>query len=256
MNNRLVCSCMLLLAAGAAHAGGDASSYELGGGVAYVPRYAGSKDYHAAPQLIGSARFSNGFFIDLSDGVGYQATLGEHWSLTGSVGVDPGRTQRNDSFRPGSRSLQGMGDIKATATGGLGVVYAFDRGDVSLSASHALGGHDYGSAAHVQARFTVWQPGNDSVDVTAAAHYGNREYNQTYFGVTERQSERSSFAPFKGRGGVYAATAGASWTHPMGDHWISRVAVGITRYANAVKDSPIVQKDNAYNVGYYLTYHF
>lgn len=132
-------------------------------------------------------------------GVGYQATFGEHWSLTGSVGVEPGRTQRNDSFRPGSRSLQGMGDIKATATGGLA---SSMRSTAATYRSARAMRWVVTTMARRRTCRRVSRCGSlaTTVDVTAAAHYGSREYNQTYFGVTELQSERSGFA--RSRGGA------------------------------------------------------
>jgi outer membrane protein len=256
MKKSVVSLSALMFAAGLAQAAPSETSYVVGGGFSYLPRYAGSKDYRVAPQLLASAHFSNGFFADLAQGVGYEATVGQHWVFTASAGFDPGRKDKNDTIRPGSDYLAGMGDIKQSATGNLGATYRFsDIGDVSVVASKALG-QSYGATVHVQGRLEVWQTDRDGIELGGSVDLGNRDYAQTYFGVTPAQSRASRFTPFAGRGGIYAIEASVAWTHALGAHWSSRLTVGSTHYTSAVDDSPLIQKSNAVGGAYALVYHF
>lgn len=256
MKNSVLSLSALIFFAGIAQAAPSETSYLIGGGFSYLPRYAGSKDYRAAPQLVASAHFSNGFFADLAQGVGYEATLGRHWVLTASAGFDPGRKDKDDAIRPGSDFLQGMGDIKQSAVGNVGVTYRFGEvADVSLVASKALG-QSYGATMHLQGRWTAWQAERDSIELAGSVDAGNRDYTQTYFGVTPEQSRSSRFMPFAERGGIYAVQASVAWTHALGTHWSSRLTVGSTHYTNAVNDSPLMQKENAIGGAYALVYRF
>jgi outer membrane scaffolding protein for murein synthesis (MipA/OmpV family) len=256
MKKPVISLATLMLFAGIAQANPADTSYLVGGGFSYLPRYAGSKDYRVAPQLVASAHFSNGFFADLAQGVGYEITLGQHWVFTGSAGFDPGRKDQNDAIRPGSDFLKGMGDIRQSAVGNVGATYRFSEiADVSVVASKALG-HSYGATLHLQGRLAVWQADHDSIELTGSVDIANRDYTQTYFGVTQEQSRASRFAPFVGRGGIYAEQAGVSWTHALGTHWSSRLTLGGTHYAKAVSDSPVVQKANAVGGAYALVYQF
>ncbi|MGC1549012.1 MAG: MipA/OmpV family protein [Rhodanobacter sp.] len=245
-----------------AHADADSTSSfstestYLGGGVAYVPRYAGSKEYRAAGVFDASAMFKNGIFVDGTQGVGYRFKFSDQFYATAAVGMDPGRTDKNDFARPGADFLKGMGDIKAAALASIGMGFRFnDRSDVSLMASKAVG-HAYGTTLHVMGHVVAWKGDNDSIDLNGAVHYGNGDYNQTYFGVSTVQSQRTGFAHFTPGSGIYAVTASATWTHQLSAHWITRVSAGATRYMHSVVDSPVVQDKLGYIVGSSIDYRF
>lgn len=256
MKTTVLSVALLACVAGSASASPDETAYNIGGGLSYAPRYAGSKDDRVAPQLVGSAHFNNGIFVDLAQGVGYEAPLGQHWVVTTSVGFDPGRQDKDDAIRPGSDFLKGMGDIHQAALGNLGVTYRFgDAGDISVIASKALG-HSYGATVHLQGRWVGWQRDHDSIEVAGSLDYGNRDYTQTYFGVTAKQAVRSRFTPFEGRAGLYAEQASVAWTHAWGPHLSSRLSVGATHYASTATNSPLVQKTNALGGAYAMVYRF
>lgn len=250
----------IALIAPAVHAqdadGAKPPSY-VGGGVAYLPRYAGSKEYRASPLADASFTFRNGFFIDGMQGVGFRFRLTDSFFITTSAGMDPGRKDQDDVARPGSDFLKGMGDIKPSvlANVGLGVKLG-QRADIGLIASKAVNHADYGMSYHLTGHVVAWTGERDSIDLNAALHYGNDAYNQTYFGVTARQAANTRFQAFSPGAGLHAATAGVTWTHRFGEHWMTRVTAEGTRYLKDVANSPIVQEKTGYLAGVSVDYRF
>lgn len=249
--------------AGTAHAATESTSrfddmsFYVGGGAAYVPRYPGSKEYRAAPLLNASVLFKNGFFIDANQGAGYQLKFTDKFYGIAALGLDPGRTDKDDIARPGGDHLRGMGNIKSTALVNAGVGYNFsERASVIVQLSQPVGHAGYGTTAHLAGHVTAWKGEQDGIDLDAAVHYGNADYNGTWFGVTAAQSQRSGFARYAPGAGIYAADANVTWSHQFNKHWFSRLTGGATRYMQDVAKSPLVEKRTGYIVAASINYRF
>ncbi|MBT2116203.1 MipA/OmpV family protein [Dyella sp. LX-66] len=264
MKNRSIAFATLLAAlSGAAHAQTEptsrfaSESAYVGGGAAYAPRYAGSKDYRPTPLVEASVLFKNGIFADTAQGVGYRLKFTESFYATAALGLDPGRKDKDDVARPGSDYLHGMGDIKATALANVGVGYRFgDRADLAVLVSKPLGHTEYGMSAHLIGHVVAWRGDRDSIDLSGTLDAGNRDYNQTYFGVSTAQAASSRFAAFRPGNGLYAASASATWTHQFNAHWFTRASLGATRYLRDAGRSPIVQERTNYLAAVSLAYRF
>lgn len=229
----------------------------VGGGAAYAPRYAGSKEYRPMPLIEASVLFKNGIFADTRQGVGYRLKFSERFYATAALGMDPGRKDKDDVARPGADYLRGMGEIKATALANVGLGYRFgDRADLAVLASKPLGHAEYGMGAHLVGHVVAWRGGRDSIDLNGALDAGNRHYNQTHFGVSAAQAARSRLAAFKPGSGLYAASASATWTHQFNPHWFTRASLAATRYLRDAGRSPIVQERTNYVAALSLAYRF
>jgi len=235
----------------------NAAAAYVGGGVAYLPRYAGSKEYRVTPLVDASFNFRNGFFIDGMQGAGFRFRLTDAFFVTTSAGLDPGRKDQDDVARPGSDILKGMGDIKPSALVNVGFgVKLGQRADIGLMASKSMNHADYGMSYHLTGHVLAWRGVNDSIDLNAALHYGDDKYNQTYFGVTAAQAANTHFHKFLPGAGLNAAAAGVTWTHRFGEHWMTRLGAEGVRYLKDVADSPIVQKKMGYLVSASVDYRF
>lgn len=235
----------------------SASASYVGGGVAYLPRYAGSKEYRVTPLVDASFTFRNGFFIDGTQGAGFRFRLTDHFFVTTSAGMDPGRKDQDDVARPGSDLLKGMGDIKPSVLVNVGLgVKIGQRADIGLMASKPVNHADYGMSYHLTGHVLAWRGVNDSIDLDAALHYGNDKYNQTYFGVTAMQAANTHFQKYSPGAGLNAASAGVAWTHHFGEHWMTRLSASGVRYLKDVADSPIVQKKTGYLASASVDYRF
>lgn len=235
---------------------GSQASY-IGGGVAYLPRYAGSKEYRVTPLVDAAFTFRNGFYVDGAQGVGFRFRLTDHFFVFTSAGMDPGRRDQDDVVRPGSDVLKGMGDIKASVLANVGFgVKLGQRADVAVMASKPVNHADYGMSYHLTGHVLAWRGENDSIDLDAALHYGNDKYNQTYFGVTATQASNTHFQRYSPGSGLNAAAAGIAWTHHFGEHWMTRLSASGVRYLKDVADSPIVQKKTGYLATASIDYRF
>ncbi len=254
--SHLVLALTLITPAAHAQDANGGASY-VGGGVAYLPRYAGSKEYRVAPLVDASFTFRNGFFIDGAQGAGFRFHLTDHFFATTSAGLDPGRRDQDDGARPGSDVLKGMGDIKPSVLVNLGLgVKIGQRADVGFMVSKSMNHADYGMSYHLTGHVLAWSGARDSIDLNAALHYGDDKYNQTYFGVTAMQAANTHFQRFSPGAGLNAAAAGVSWTHRFGEHWMTRVSADGVRYLKDVADSPVVQKKTGYLASASIDYRF
>lgn len=97
---------------------GDRTEVIVGIGAAYIPHYLGAKNTRVIPLPTFSV-YRGIFFIDTVRGAGaeYQTDGGFYSSL--ALGYDPGRTENNSDWRPGSKRLQGMGEVKGATTANL-----------------------------------------------------------------------------------------------------------------------------------------
>lgn len=235
----------------------DGTSFYLAGGAAYVPRYPGSKEYRAAPLFNASVLFKNGFFIDGNQGAGYQLKFTDNFYGIAALGLDPGRADKNDVARPGGDHLRGLGNIKSTALVNAGVGYNFsERASVVVELSQPVGHVGYGTTAHLAGHVTAWQGQRDGIDLDAAVHYGNADYNRTWFGITPVQSRRTRFASYDPGAGIYAVDASVTWSHQFNAHWFTRVTGGATRYMRDVANSPLVEARTGYIAAASLNYRF
>ncbi|PMQ04484.1 hypothetical protein DyAD56_14580 [Dyella sp. AD56] len=235
----------------------NVSTSYVGGGVAYLPRYAGSNEYRVTPLVDASFTFHNGFFIDGTQGAGFRFRLTDYLFVTTSAGMDPGRKDQDDVARPGSDFLKGMGDIKPSVLANVGFgVKIGQRADIGLIASKSMNHADYGMSYHLTGHVLAWSGARDSIDLNAALHYGNDKYNQTYFGVTSVQAANTHFQRFLPGAGLNAAAAGVTWTHRFGEHWMTRFSAEGAHYLKDVADSPIVQKRTGYLASASVDYRF
>jgi len=92
----------------------DTTAVSVGLGVAYMPRYAGSDEHVVAALPVLTVTTPWGGFIDGVQGIGYRHRLGDTFFASAALSYDPGRTDANEKFKPGSNQLKGMGDIKAS----------------------------------------------------------------------------------------------------------------------------------------------
>ncbi|MBN6151859.1 MipA/OmpV family protein [Xanthomonas sp. AmX2] len=237
------------LAANAADA--DASGFRLFGrqtdlsvgvGTVVAPRYFGSKDDRAQPVPVLAAR-SGVVFFDTVRGLGVQIQTDGGFYASQSFGYDLGRLDRNSSWRPGSNTLAGMGDVPGSVTSRTMIAQQFNQylmlnAEAEVTLKDGARRNNYRAGA----KLTLLQNDRDTVTMDLDAHGGDHRYNQAYFGVTQAQSARSRFATYSAGSGFYAYSVGANWDHALSKHWSSSLTVVGTRYIDNADGSPIVQR--------------
>lgn len=208
-------------------------SFDGGIGATFGPDYMGADDYGTSPWII----LRNG---QINDATGEKQGLSILPSLDYHGKRDVG--DHDD--------LTGMDDI--SAAGELGVRLNYVMGGVTGygAVRKGLGGH-HGVTGELGARFRN-QP-QDKLTLTTAAElrFGNGEFTDTYFGVSEGESLSSGYAPYDAGGGIYAARLSVEARYEFLPDTLLMGRFTYSRLLGDAADSPIVHERNqpAFSIG-------
>lgn len=238
-----------------AHAGNE-YALSLGGGMA--PRYQGSNQYRGVVAPSFSAVFSNGLFISTMDGAGYRYTSpsgGEFASA--AIAYSGGRKDSDNFLWQGSDYLKGMGNVPGAAIVQLRAGMRDKEGlELSVTVDAPITHVSRGFAGRVDLAVPVFHAGKNDVVLTGSVHAATGRYMQTFYGVTDAQSETTGFRSYSLTGGVHSASLSAVWTHAVSRHWSILATAGVSRLLGRYGDSPIVQTRNNYHGGTCVRYQF
>ncbi|WP_432721441.1 MipA/OmpV family protein [Jeongeupia wiesaeckerbachi] len=223
------------------------SEYTIGGGIAYGPKFAGSKDYGIAPYFNLHMLTPQGIYIDPLQGIGWQTPLGERFVLSLGVGYDFGRAESDKGLGAGSDRLKGMGDVKGSVLGTTSLGFMITPAtQLSVSLAQALSNSDRGLSWDVSLGHAFELSEADTIGVAGAVHLGDGKYNQTYFGVTQAQSKTSRFKAYEAGSGINSYSFTVNWTHKWTKHWNTDVMAGVTQFAGDVANSPLLDTKTNY----------
>lgn len=132
-------------------------------------------------------------FFDTFRGIGYHLQNDAGLYVEHSLGVNPGRSDRNSGWREGSDKLKGMGKIDPSVNTTLTVGWALTpwlqlEGAATLPLSDSQGGQ-YRTALTV----IPFQSSRDTLVVQSAALFGDARYMNRFYGVNREQSARWLF---------------------------------------------------------------
>jgi len=235
------------LLAGADTALADDWEYRLKAGVANAPRYSGSDERRTAP-LLGAAIVSPwGIFLDTDKGLGW-GYEGNALSFSAYLGASSSRKDKNESLHAGSRRLKGMGEIKSRAQ--LGVSASYNLGGVIVGATleHALKEDDHKDSGkaftHLELSVgtNLYDGRYGSIDASLNSHFGDRNYLQTWYGVTTGQAAQSRFKAYKAGAGNISNGMNLTWSVPISEHTQFSTLLDVQYLANEAGKSPIVEQ--------------
>jgi len=231
------------------------SSFTLGVGVQNAPRYSGSDKRHTEIAPVLQAR-DGAFFLDGMKGIGYDLQSDNGLYLEHTLGYSLGRTDKDSGWRDGSKELKGMGNIKATmntsvVVGWQATSWFSVEGKATLPLTDGQGGQ-------YQASFTVlpWQDETDTVALQSAALFGDSRYVQTFYGVNEKQSERSGYKRYQPDCGFYGINTELTWSHQFTPHWATALIGGYTWLDDHAADSPLVHRRDQTTLSAAVLYNF
>lgn len=199
-------------------------SADVGLGVSYGPQYPGADDGEASPWLI----LRNASFGDPGKG-----NL-DGFSVLPVFGLVGERNEDDDD------ALAGMGDISRAYEVGAQLSYGVGPVNGYLRARQGFGGH-HGVTGEVGVRYrsevsdklTMWS----SVEMS----YGDAEYVETYFGVSDSQSATSGYDAYSPGGGFTMAAAKVSARYQIGEKTALLGEVEYGHLLGDAGDSPLVQ---------------
>ena len=249
MRSRNLCLSLtsLCLLASAERALAEDWQYSLKAGVGNAPRYSGSDERMTAPLLGGKIVSPWGIFLDSSKGLGW-GYEGDALSFSTYVGVSGSRKDKNESMHAGSKRLKGMGEIKAR--GQVGVNASYNLGGVIVGATleHALKDDDHkenGKAfTHVELSLgtNLYEGNYGSIDASLTSHFGDRNYLQTWYGVTTGQAAQSRFKEYKAGAGNISNGMNLVWSLPISEHTEFSTLLDVQYLADEAGKSPIVER--------------
>jgi MipA family protein len=240
----------------------------VGVGLVSTPEYEGSKksvsgispDLNVSYRTDGFGTFAIG---SKGRGVSWTAIQTDAYSFGISLGFDPGRTDTKDGtlFRPGSKRLKGMGEIKSSAeigvfghvNAGIPVTLAVIKGSGDGKADAITGsfkGHG-GSRIELGAEIPWQISSNVGLSFTPNIVWADKKYNQTYFGVTAAQAARSGFAAYSAGAGLKSVGLTVGMNYKIHSNWSANAAASFNQLQGDAAKSPLVQKklQNTFTVG-------
>lgn len=221
----------------------DETSATLGLGMGVTPRYMGADRYRALVLPMFSIQHGV-LFADTTRGVGLQFQSESGFGASAAINYDLGRKEKDSTSRPGSRDLSGMGDINGATVADFTLSQQLlDWLSVSGEAELRMGGEHRGNRYRFGLEGILFHSQSDTLALDIDAHAGDGRYNQTFFGVTETQSQHSVFGRYTADAGIYAYSAALNWEHTLDAHWSTLASVTMTQYADQAKDSPVVRRE-------------
>jgi len=221
--------------------------YSLKAGVGNLPRYSGSDERVTAPLLGGKILSPWGIFLDTDKGLGWGYDGGGA-SFSAYVGTSGSRKDEKKSARLGSDRLKGMGEIKTRAQ--VGVSGSYNLGGVILGATleHALKEDDHKDAGkaftHLELSLgtNLYDGDYGSLDASVSSHFGDKNYLQTWYGVTTGQAAQSRFKAYKASAGNISNGMNLVWSLPISDHTQFSTLLDVQYLADEAGKSPIVER--------------
>ncbi|HDL7336656.1 TPA: MipA/OmpV family protein [Yersinia enterocolitica] len=206
-----------------------------------TPRYSGSDETTTifAPVIDVREAF---LFVNFEKGLGYEIELPAGFYFQNAVGYSAGRKDKDKDMQFGSDKLRGMSEIKGTMNTSLALGWNInDRISTEISVWLPLG-ESYGARYTGSVTGVLLKGDSNIVTLRLAALFGDRRYNQTYYGVDARQSQGSGYAKYAPGGGMYGQSVALSWIHIFSEHWSATLGGNYTHLNDKVAESPIVFK--------------
>lgn len=234
-------------------------SGRIGLGVATVPTYEGSPNRRtlAGPELTLSYRSRDwGTVVFGQRGLIWNAVEAGRFRFALVAQFDPGRKAKDTSTlnpTPGDKRLAGMGNVQASTEAGVGIGY----GPVMLVARQSLSERGPKGA---QADLIVEIPWSLSdrfgLRFALGATWANRDYMQTYFGVTAAQAQATSFSVYTPKSGCRKVDASVGAEYAIASSWKLQANVGFSQLGDDAAASPLVGRRNGASAALAMAYEF
>ncbi|MEY0301200.1 MipA/OmpV family protein [Providencia manganoxydans] len=208
----------------------------LGGGASFMPAYEGSSKYLFSPLIdlnYGYISDDYGVFSIGLEGAEWAIGITESLTFSSRIGYDAGRDEKIGILGSKNEDLKGMGDLDGSMTVGAEINYSIKYYQLYASVDMATsdrkyGGRDIGRTVNVELGGIGYYQINDKWDVeyTLATVWGNKAYNQAYFGVSKQQANRSRFNEYDAGSGFKDIHSGAILNYNVNENMILYTGIG------------------------------
>lgn len=241
-------------------------SYMLSVGPMYMPAFTGSKDYQlvAFPDI--EVQYNEQFFASLFKGIGYKFILSEEWQLGPIVKMDFGRDEEvGNPFSLAAKkidTLKGFGNVDMTPEVGAFAEYSTGPFAYSLEIRQGVGGHK-GLIGETGPDIRAFIPRKSGKPIMAMAGiralFGDSNYTQTFFGVSEKQSTNTGLAKYEPSFGFISVGARMIVIVPMTDSISLGAMGGYDRLIGEAAKSPLIKErgtEDQFMGGFRLNYEW
>jgi MipA family protein len=222
--------------------GAEYSTSSLTGGVRTRPRW--------SPLL--DIEYTRGrFFLSTGRGLGYNVVQSDVFTLGVGAAYNPKRKAADDP------RLRGLGDVAASPL----VLLTADwnpAGDFIHVYASYTGATKRANGSFLTVGTTVGFPlfGKLNGFVDLSAVIADRNYMQTYYGITAAQSATSGYAVFTPRAGLVNASLSLGLDYELSKEWSLGASVGRTRLTRDAAKSPIFPRRDEPDGSVFASYTF
>jgi len=216
----------------------QAADYSIGGGLGVKPDYEGSSDYELVPVPAGSARFSNGMYVELM-GLNLRANLipSDFWRL------GPVYNYRAERDNVENNRVDRMKEVSDANELGIFGGIAWQNWYLFLDLMADTGDAYDGSYGTLRGGYN-WIISNEfALTFGAFGTYASDDYMQTYFGVNGRDSARSGLDTYDADESFkdIGLDFGANWA--FAQNWNLRGLLQVKQLVGDADDgSPVVDE--------------
>ena len=228
----------------------------LGAGLDYVPKFPGSDSHKILPLPFIAASYGRFFFGAFPGaasiaGVGVNLYQDRHWRFGAAISAGLAERKESDDAR-----LQGLGDVRRTASAGVALAYTQDwyvlggsvltdilnRGQGTLVSLNAIARH------RASDRLTFF--GGPGIT------WADARYTRTFFGVSADQSAASGLPEFGTHPGWNSARLGLGAGYRITERWSALGFASLSTLLGDAVNSPITESRSQYFLGMAIFYRF
>ncbi|MGV8918647.1 MAG: MipA/OmpV family protein [Pseudomonas sp.] len=234
-----------------AHA--EAITGDLGAGFGYKPHDPSGSRYEFQPFPYMDLDWGN-VSLSSDDGLTWKAFKADGWSVGPFANYVEGRTS--------DRSLRGLRDVSDTLEIGGFVQYApadFWRVFAEMGRAYGAASGQGGVLGRVGGELGYPLGLGIIGDTEITAHFADGRQAQTFFGVSQEESQASGIRQYNASGGLQKVALVQSAQFPLADGWSLITSATWTRLTNSAADSSIVKQvgdNNQGEVNVAVAYHF
>jgi outer membrane scaffolding protein for murein synthesis (MipA/OmpV family) len=220
----------------------------MGPGLVIVPRYPGSRVERVWP--FPALDVSHGHLFATTDkGIGMYAVADDPWQVGVSLAPHLGRHHED-----GPR-VSRLDDIGAAVAARVFAGYRFGAFTLSAAFIRDLGGSN--GLTFETGLAWRWQLSPRLLaSVGANATAGNRQYLQTWFGVTPAESAVSGLAQYSVRSGIESAGPNLFVNYALDATWSLQAYLSDQRLLHQVANSPVVERKRLPTMFLGAVHHF
>lgn len=221
----------------------------LGAGLTLRPTYQGASSHRLRPLPLVSIGYHDWLFLSPL-GLGVSAIHIDGFRAGPVVGYEGGRDESSDA------ELKGLGNIHSSIAAGIFAAYRTGPFEISGTVRQAVTHADNGLNGYLQASYRASiVPHKLDLAVGPDLDFASSKYVQTWFGVSQEQSQQSGLPIFTPGGGFKSAGLHAALTYHLSDHLLIRAFGGIKELTGDPAKSPIVQNKTQTQFGMGIAYH-